>query len=54
MYRIMIARNGNYYGQRSRYYGWTRCTPFRTTRAAVRRDINNIRDNNAPRVVEYL
>ena len=37
MYRIMIARNGRYYGQKKTPWGyWTRCTDFFFSRASCR------------------
>ncbi len=44
MYRIMIARNGRYYGQRRTEWGnWTRCTDFYFSRDSCRRALRTLR-----------
>ena len=59
MYRIMIARNGRYYGQKRTLWGnWTRCTDFFFSRTSCRATLQRLKygrvTSNYPNPVEYV
>jgi hypothetical protein len=53
MYRVCIARSGNYYAQKYGPFGWKMFGPFCRTRQGARNVIAGARFAEPSRVVEY-